>query len=111
MLALGLTSGCAGFRRPMGGTAQNDHNVLTGGSMVDTSLNELPPPVRETLRRNVPKAEIADIDKQENDGRVSYKISFSHPGTNGSVIISEEGKILTPSEAPVGAKPRRKDRK
>ena len=95
--ALLLISGCAGMRGHMGGTAQNDHNILTGGPFTGTLLSDLPEPVRETLNETVPKAEIADIDKQLANGKVYYKISFSNPNTNGSVIISQDGKITPPA--------------
>ncbi len=94
--ALGLSCGCAGHK---GGTAQNDFNILTGGPVIGTTVNDLPPPVRDTLRQQLPAAEIADIDKQEIDGHVRYKISFSHPGTNSSVTISQDGNILRPGES------------
>jgi len=92
--ALGLTCGCAGMHGHRGGTAQSEQNILTGGPFTGTTVKDLPQPVRETLRQQLPTAEIADIDKQEIDGRVLYKISFSHPGTNGSITISQDGKIV-----------------
>jgi hypothetical protein len=95
LAALGFNCGCAGH---MGGTAQNNFNILTGGPVLGTTVNDLPAPVRDTLRQQLPKAEIADIDKQEIDGHACYKISFSHPGTNGSITISQDGNVLQPGE-------------
>jgi hypothetical protein len=96
LAALGLSGGCAEIRKNVGGTAQNDQNILTGGPFAGTTLKDLPPAVRNTLRQKLPTAEIADIDKQQSDGRVLYKISFAQPGSNGSMTISEDGTIVPP---------------
>jgi hypothetical protein len=46
------------------------------------------------LKKRVPSAEVADIDKQSLGDQSVYKISFSEPGRNPSLYISADGKII-----------------
>jgi hypothetical protein len=92
--ALGLVTGCSELRKDMGATAQNDQDVLTGGPVSGTTLRDLPQPVRETLKERVAAAEVADIDKQTQGGKVVYKISFSEPGKNPALYFDETGKVI-----------------
>jgi hypothetical protein len=92
--AVALATGCAEMRKDMGASSQNDQNVLTGGPVTGTRLKDLPQSVRDTLKERVPSAEVADIDKQTQNGKVVYKISFSEPGKNPSLYIGEDGYIM-----------------
>jgi hypothetical protein len=93
-----LVSGCAEVRKDMGAAAQNDQNVLTGGPVSGTRLQDLPQPVRDSLKERVASAEVADIDKQNRNGQVVYKISFAEPGRNPALFIAEDGKIAQDTE-------------
>ena len=93
-----LVSGCAEVRKDMGAAAQNDQNVLTGGPVSGTRLQDLPQPVRDSLKERVASAEVADIDKQNRNGLVVYKISFAEPGRNPALFIAEDGKIAQDTE-------------
>lgn len=92
--------GCAEMRKHMGGGKDNDQNVLTGGPVTGTTIKDLPQPVKNTLKEKAPSAEIADIDKQAQGGRTIYRITFSEPGTNPTMYISEDGTLVQnmPSE-------------
>jgi hypothetical protein len=92
MLACGLTSGCA-YRHHAGGAA-SDHNVLTGGPVTGTRLSDLPQPVKETLQKQVPSGEVADIDKQMLGNDVIYKISFTDPTNSPALYISQDGRVI-----------------
>ena len=76
------------------GASEGDHNVLTGGPVTGTTLADLPQAVRDTLRKRVPQAEVADIDRQVEDGKVLYKISFTNPSKNAAITISQDGRII-----------------
>ena len=93
-----LVSGCAEVRKDMGAAAQNDQNVLTGGPVSGTRLQDLPQPVRDSLKERDASAEVADIDKQNRNGQVVYKISFAEPGRNPALFIAEDGKIAQDTE-------------
>ena len=89
---LPLLSGCMTHRHM--GAAEGDHNVLTGGPVTGTRLSDLPQPVRDTLRTRAPSGEVADIDRQNIGGQIAYKISFTDPGKNPALYISQDGKII-----------------
>ena len=91
---IGLTSGCAEFRRNAGASAENDQNVLTGGPITGTRIKDLPAPVQRTLNDRSPSSEIADIDKTTKDGRMVYRIVFSEPGKNPTLFIADDGSIM-----------------
>jgi hypothetical protein len=98
--SVALLAGCAEMHKHMGGGNDNDHNVLTGGPVTGTTVKDLPQPVKTTLKEKAPSAEIADIDKETQAGRVIYRITFSEPGKNPAMYISEDGSIVQnmPSE-------------
>ena len=97
-----LLVGCSGMREGMGGGAENDKNVLTGGPVTGTTIKDLPEPVKNKLKELVPSAEIADIDKQTQGGRVIYRITFSESARNPTMYISQDGTLVQnmPSERP-----------
>ncbi len=99
--SVALLLGCSSMRENMGG-AENDKNVLTGGPVTGTTINDLPQPVKDTLKEKAGSAEIADIDKQSQGGRVIYRITFTEPGRNPTMYISQDGSIVQtmPSERP-----------
>ena len=92
--AVALVTGCAEMRKDMGASAQNDQNVLTGGPVSGTRLQDLPSSVRQALKERVSSAEVADIDKQDRNGQTVYKISFAQPGKNPALFISADGRIV-----------------
>ena len=79
----------------MGGSVENDHNVLTGGPVTGTSIQDLPPAVKTALKRHAPDGEIADIDKLMRGGRVVYEISFTEPAKNPKLFITADGRLLS----------------
>ena len=89
-----LITGCAETRKHAGASAENDNNVLTGGPVVGTKIKDLPTPVQTTLQQRAPTAEIAGIDKERENGRTYYKISFIEPGRNPIMWIAEDGTVL-----------------
>jgi hypothetical protein len=99
--AMALLLSCSQMRTSMGG-AENDHNVLTGGPLSGTTINDLPQPVKNTLKEKAPTAEIADIDRQSQGGRMIYRFTFTEPARNPTMYISEDGSIVQnmPSERP-----------
>ena len=94
LAAVALITGCAETRKNMGAASENDQNVLTGGPVTGTKLKDLPQPVRDTLKERMSTAEIADIDKKTQNGKVVYKISFAEPGKNPSIFIAEDGSVV-----------------
>ena len=91
--AAALFVGCASNSSDMGGSPDNDNNVLTGGPVSGTTLHDLPSPVKQTLRKYEPHAEIVDIDKVRRDNSVVYKVNFTEPRLNPPMWIMADGGI------------------
>jgi hypothetical protein len=96
ILGAALAAGCASTRQKMGATGENDQNVLTGGPVTGTTINDLPQPVKNTLQERVPTAEISDIDKQNRNSRYVYKIQFIDNKKYPTMYITEDGGIESP---------------
>ena len=89
-----LACGCAQVRKDMGASAENDQNVLTGGPVTGTTIKDLPQPVKSTLQQQVPSAEISNITKENENGRIVYKISFLQPETHPTMFIGDDGQVV-----------------
>ena len=96
LAAAALLAGCAGSHHhdsSMGGSSDTDRNVLTGGPISGTTLNDLPRPVKDTLRHYEPNAEIADIEKLKRDNQLIYRFAFTDPHRNPPLYIMDNGGI------------------
>jgi hypothetical protein len=93
LAAILLVSGCA-HQSPMGAAADTDRNVLTGGPMRGTQVDDLPLPVMGALRKQAPQAEIADIDLTLRGKTQVYEISFREPGKKSKMFITPKGEVL-----------------
>ena len=94
LVVLIVLTGCSGFRKNAGGSAQNDQNVMTGGPVTGVRIADLPGPVQRVLRKAEPSAEVADIQQRTHDGRLVYRIVFSDPVRNPTMYIAEDGTIM-----------------
>jgi len=68
--------------------------LLTPTGATGTQFSSLPPAVQKAIRDKAPESEIAGIDRQEENGRVIYKISFKDEGKNPSMKIAEDGTMV-----------------
>lgn len=91
---LAFTGGCSHFRHNAGGTADADHNVLTGGPVTGIRVKDLPARVKRVLTQQAPTAEVADITTRTRDGRLIYRIVFSEPARNPTLYIAEDGTMV-----------------
>src|ERR1700748_3673749 len=85
--------GCTSTPQHWGAAVDNDQNVLTGGPITGTTIQDLPDSVKETLKARVPHAEIAGINKTRRDGEVVYDISFID-SDNAEIYLRADGQIL-----------------
>ncbi|MBC8095925.1 MAG: hypothetical protein H7Y43_08940 [Akkermansiaceae bacterium] len=93
LAAIALVTGCA--HQPRGSAADTDQNVLTGGPVKGTTLENMPLAVMGALRKKLPHAEIADIDLTTRDGKEIFEISFVDAGKNSEIYIGTDGQVLT----------------
>jgi hypothetical protein len=93
--AAALLAGCTETpEQHMGAAVDNDQNVLTGGPITGTTLDDLPPAVKESLKQRVPHAEIATIEKSKRNGRLVYEFNFSDPDKAPTLDVCEDGALM-----------------
>jgi len=92
-VAAAMLAGCSETPQNMGAAVDNDQNVLTGGPITGTTIQELPAAVKEALKERVPHAEIASITKTRRQRNVVYEISFLN-SENPSIYLRDDGKVL-----------------
>jgi hypothetical protein len=95
LIAAALATGCASMKQKMGASAENDQDVLTGGPVIGTTVNDLPQPVRNTLQQQVPAAEISNISRENRNGRTLFKITFIEKDKYPPMYITDDGTIET----------------
>jgi hypothetical protein len=88
-----LLAGCSDTPPYQGAAVDNDQNVLTGGPITGTTIEDLPAVVKNTLRQRVPHDEIASILKTRRDGRVIYEISFLN-SENPNLYLRDDGNVM-----------------
>jgi hypothetical protein len=91
--AVVMLSSCSETPTHMGAAVDNDQNVLTGGPITGTTIQELPDSVKDTLKKRDATAEIGSINKTHRDGRVVYEISFID-SDNQEIYLQDDGKVL-----------------
>ena len=69
------------------------------GAYLGTQLSETPQAVQDTVKRTVPNAVIADVDRKTKDGKAIYKVEIKQEGLNRHLEIAESGALLEDSEA------------
>ncbi len=58
-------------------------------------FNSLPTEVQKAVRSQAPNAEIANITEKTENGTQEYEIEFREPGTNPTMIVAADGRILS----------------
>lgn len=98
VLAFGaIIAGCRQTPQNMGSAVDRDSNVLTGGPITGTTLQDLPPAIEETLKQQVPHAKIDLIEKKTRDGQLVYEFTFTDSSNTPKLYVSEDGKVLPAS--------------
>ena len=68
--------------------------ALTSTGAVGTKLSALPEKAQITIKAKAPEAEIADISRQEKDGRVIYVVAFKDKGKNPTLQVADDGTVV-----------------
>ena len=86
------------------GTIVRDERTGAGlkGLFMGTQLEDTPPPVQETIKREAGNREIADIDKERRTGEIIYEVEIKQPGRNVELHIAENGTIVRDSRQTEG---------
>ena len=91
--AAAMMAGCSETPQNMGAAVDNDQNVLTGGPITGTTIEELPASVKRALKVRVPHAEISSIDKTHRNGSVVYEFSFLN-SDNPDIYLRDDGAVM-----------------
>jgi hypothetical protein len=91
--AAALVAGCSETPQYQGAAVDNDQNVLTGGPITGTTIDDLPAAVKQSLREHVPAAEIVSITKSRRDKSTVYDISFANSDIR-ELYLRDDGKVL-----------------
>jgi uncharacterized membrane protein YkoI len=68
--------------------------ALTPTGAIGTQFSALPPEVQKTIQSRAPAAEITDISRSEDNGRVIYEIEFKDEGKNPAMRIAADGTLV-----------------
>ena len=93
LLAAAILAGCSETPQFVGAAVDNDQNVLTGGPITGTTIEDLPASVKEALKERVPRAEIVSITKSHRNGSVVYNISFANSDTP-EIYLRDDGQVM-----------------
>ena len=88
-----LLAGCSETPQFQGAAVDNDQNVLTGGPITGTTLDDLPAAVKETLQQRVPQAEVVSITRSKREGKVVYDITLANSKTP-ELFLREDGMVM-----------------
>lgn len=91
--AAALLGGCSETPQFVGAAVDNDQNVLTGGPITGTTIQDLPAAVKEALKERVPHAEIVSITKSRRDGSMVYNVSFANSDTP-EMYLRDDGQVM-----------------
>ena len=89
-----LLAGCTETPKYSGAPVDTDQNVLTGGPITGTTIQDVPQSVKNALKSRTPHAEIAGIVKTHRDGRVVYDISFIDMENTPEIYLRDDGKVM-----------------
>lgn len=76
------------------GIVQDVQKALTPTGAVGTKFSALPEKVQATIRAKSPNAQIADISRHEDNGRVYYEVSFEDTGKNPTIRVADDGTLI-----------------
>ena len=93
-------------------TDKNDGRILgvPKRGFETLSLNDVPPAVRETIRRQAGGYKIAEIERATMDGRTVYEVDIEREGANRELHIAADGNILKDSDREAVGAPARPER-
>jgi hypothetical protein len=88
-----LLAVCSDTPQFVGAAVDNVQNVLTGGPITGTTIDDLPTAVKQSLKVQVPHAEIVSITKSRRDKSVVYDVTFANSDTP-ELYLREDGAVL-----------------
>jgi uncharacterized membrane protein YkoI len=75
-------------------TASTVERALTPTGATGTKFSALPEAAQKTIKDKAPNAEISDISRHEDNGRVYYTVEFTDKGKNPTMKIGDDGTLI-----------------
>ena len=87
--------------KPASGAPANIEGKASGaGSSMQNQLSALPMSVQKVIQANAPRADVTDIRRKEENGRVFYEVEYAGKDHKPTLQVDEAGHILKlPDEA------------
>jgi len=90
-----MLAGCTETPQYKGAAVDRDQNVLTGGPITGTTIQDLPQAVKDTLKKRAPHAEIASIEKTARDGHTVYEFTFlDSENDTPDLYLRDDGRVV-----------------
>jgi uncharacterized membrane protein YkoI len=83
---------------------RSQYDVPATSAAPRLTLDQLPAPVQDTVRKQAGGKEIAKIERETWNGQPGYRVQFKESGRNSDVYVADDGSLLRPEEKPPGAK-------
>jgi len=65
------------------------------GNAVKVAIEQVPAAVRATLQQEAPGVAITTVDKEEEDGKVTYEADAMIGGQNYEIKVAPDGKLIS----------------
>jgi uncharacterized membrane protein YkoI len=78
------------FPKPAGAVER----ALTPTGATGTKFSALPEAAQKTIKSKAPDAQISDISRHEDHGRVYYTVEFSDKGKNPTIKVADDGTLI-----------------
>jgi uncharacterized membrane protein YkoI len=76
------------------GVVQGVKKALTPTGAVGTKFSALPENVQKTILAHAPQADISDITRHEDNGRVIYEVSFKDSAKYPGIRVDGDGSLV-----------------
>jgi uncharacterized membrane protein YkoI len=76
------------------GIVNDVKKALTPTGAVGTKFSALPEKVQATIQAKAPNAEIANVSRHDDNGRVIYEIEFRDSGKNPTMRVADDGTLV-----------------
>lgn len=78
----------------LGGQAGTVQRALTPTGAVGTPFSALPEAAQKTIQKEAPNAQIANISRHDDNGRIIYEVEFKDTGKNPTIKVAEDGTLV-----------------
>jgi hypothetical protein len=60
----------------------------------EVAIDQVPPPVRATIEREVGNGRLKEIERETRNGRTVYEVEFERDGDDREIKVAEDGTVV-----------------